>query len=108
MQFEISQTGLFFIVIGIVSEIIGFIILLKYTQTPRYADYESWKARNENLQSKKQVTMTLRTDPRRDTSEVEPVFYIPIEFLDFWDRERNLGIFCIIGGLFLQLIQLAF
>lgn len=105
MPIEVSHINLFVIVIGIVGEIIGFIFMLKYTQKPRYADIESWKARHENIQSKKEVFFRYRRDARTDYSEVEPVCYAPIEFLEFWEGEKKLGIFFIIGGLFLQLMQ---
>lgn len=94
---------------GIGLEIIGFVILLKYTREPNYDDLEKWiKNLPHNTKYEDIVRHNLYYRKIESLHDGDPIkFRKPDLFAKFWNGRKNFGIYMVIFGLFGQLIQIS-
>jgi len=94
--------------IGIAAEILGFILMIKYYgKKPTESDWQNWKTRNltnkgfEKWEEKDIGYIEMAHTPKGLTDPVHR------RFVDYWGyKTRYIPLGLVIGGLFLQLLQL--
>lgn len=77
-----------FSLVGIILEIIGFILLLKYYDPPNQTQYLNWMTKNAQKYEKKKITPTIEL------------------MISNWKFRKQLGIYFVIFGLFGQILQI--
>ena len=103
----LEEVGNLVAVIGIILEIGGFILLLKFTRTPNYRDFSKWLEKSSKKKFKDIDRNPMNYQILEGRTEHDPVrFTPPEEFTKFWDEGKKLGIMLVILGLSFQIIQI--
>lgn len=94
---------------GIGLEIFGFTWLLKYLRSPTWSEHKKWIDRIPEHKKTEEfwANTTVYHDVRKITEEEKTMAdNVNIGFLKYWQYRKEIGIFFVIIGLALQIIQI--
>jgi tetrahydromethanopterin S-methyltransferase subunit G len=100
-------------ILGLFIQMIGFVLMLRYWSDPYERHLENWikwtKLIHPNSYEERIKRNFNYWRNYRNIKEESPdgdAWMIPLEFAVFWKRMKNTAFFSVIGGLFLQIIQI--